>query len=103
MLKPRALAPGDRIALVSPASPFSREQFDKGLEELRRLGYEPTYHESVFDRSLFTSGPPALRAASIEVHEVSRERSSLSDETDQPPRSHGRDSASTAASRRTLR
>ncbi|MGH2399602.1 MAG: S66 peptidase family protein, partial [bacterium] len=65
MLKPRALRPGDRIALVSPASPFSREAFDKGAEELRRLGYEPVYHDSVFDRSLFTSGPPELRAAAF--------------------------------------
>lgn len=65
MIKPRALRPGDRIALISPASPFSREEFDKGAEELRRLGYRPVYHDSVFDRSLFTSGPPELRAAAF--------------------------------------
>ena len=65
MIKPRALRPGDRIAIVSPASPFSREEFDSGIEELRRLGFEPVYQESVFDRSLFTSGPPELRAAAF--------------------------------------
>jgi muramoyltetrapeptide carboxypeptidase len=65
MLKPRALRPGDRIALVSPASPFSREEFDNGLAELRRLGFEPVFHESVFDRSAFTSGPAELRAAAF--------------------------------------
>ena len=65
MRKPRALKPGDAIALVSPASPFSRDEFDRGAEELRRLGFRPVYHDSVFDRSLFTSGPAELRAASF--------------------------------------
>ena len=65
MLKPPALKPGDRIALVSLASPFSREEFEKGADELRRLGFEPVHHESVFDRSVFTSGPPELRAATF--------------------------------------
>jgi muramoyltetrapeptide carboxypeptidase len=65
MHKPPALVPGDRIAIVSPASPFSRDEFDKGVEEIRRLGFEPVYLDTVFDRSLFTSGPAELRAASF--------------------------------------
>jgi muramoyltetrapeptide carboxypeptidase len=65
MIKPPALKPGDRIALVSLASPFAREEFDKGAAELKRLGFEPVYHDSVFDRSVFTSGPPELRAAAF--------------------------------------
>jgi muramoyltetrapeptide carboxypeptidase len=65
MLKPRALQPGDRIAVVSPASPFAREEFDRGIEELRRLGFEPVYDESVFARRGFVSGDPSLRAAAI--------------------------------------
>ena len=64
MIKPRALKPGDRIALVSPASPFSREEFDKGVAELRRLGFDPVHDESVFARSGYVSGSPQLRAAS---------------------------------------
>jgi muramoyltetrapeptide carboxypeptidase len=65
MRKARPLRPGDRVAIVSPASPFSRDEFDRGVEELRRLGYEPVFHESIFDRSRFTSGPPELRAAAF--------------------------------------
>jgi hypothetical protein len=41
MLKPRALAPGDRLAVVAPASPFVREEFDRGIEEIVRLGFIP--------------------------------------------------------------
>ena len=63
--KPRALKPGDRIAVVSPASPFAVQEFEQGIAELRRLGFEPVYDESVFERSVFTSGPPEARAAAF--------------------------------------
>lgn len=65
MRKPRALAPGDRLAVVAPASPFTREDFDSGLQEIRRLGFVPVYDESVFARERYLAGPPALRAAAI--------------------------------------
>jgi len=60
MLKPRALS-GDRIAIVAPASPFAREDFDAGIEELRTLGFEPVYDEAVFTRDRYVAGTPALR------------------------------------------
>lgn len=65
LLKPRALRPGDRIAIVSPASPFARDEFERGVLELRRLGYEPVWDDSVFARDLFVSGSPATRAAAF--------------------------------------
>ena len=37
MPKPRALRPADRVAVVSPASPFSRDEFDKGIDEIRAM------------------------------------------------------------------
>jgi muramoyltetrapeptide carboxypeptidase len=65
MLKPRALRPGDRIAVVSPASPFNRDDFDGGIAELKRIGFEPVYDESVFARQAYVSGPAQLRAQAI--------------------------------------
>jgi muramoyltetrapeptide carboxypeptidase len=65
MRKPRALAPGDRLAVVAPASPFTREEFDRGVEEIRRLGFEPVYDDTVFARQRYVAGSPALRAAAI--------------------------------------
>ena len=65
MLKPRALAPGDRLAVVSPASPFTREEFDLGLAEIRTLGFVPVYEDSVFARQSYVSGAPDVRAAAI--------------------------------------
>ena len=65
MLKPRALRPGDRVAVVAPASSFAREAFDAGVAELRRLGFEPVYDESVFARARYTAGDAAVRAAAF--------------------------------------
>jgi muramoyltetrapeptide carboxypeptidase len=61
MLKPRALRPGDHIAVVAPASPFDRDEFHNGIAELERLGFQPVYDESVFAREAYVSGPAALR------------------------------------------
>jgi muramoyltetrapeptide carboxypeptidase len=63
--RPRALRPGDRIALVSPASPFEREALDLGAAELRRLGYQPVYEDSIFERAMFTSGSAETRASAF--------------------------------------
>jgi muramoyltetrapeptide carboxypeptidase len=65
VLKPRPLEAGDRVAVVSPASPFDRDEFDRGISELQRLGYVPVYDDSVFARSGYLSGPADLRAAAF--------------------------------------
>lgn len=65
MLKPRAVRSGDRVAVVAPASAFDRTEFDEGIEELTRLGFEPVYDESVFARRGYLAGPPELRAAAL--------------------------------------
>ncbi len=66
MLKPRALRQGDRLAIVAPASHFDREEFDQGVLEIQRLGFEPAYDESVFARKRdYLAGPADVRAQAI--------------------------------------
>ncbi|HKE86154.1 MAG TPA: LD-carboxypeptidase [Vicinamibacterales bacterium] len=66
MKKPRALRSGDRIAVVAPASPFARDEFDRGVQELRRLGFIPVYDDRVFSTEAgYLAGPPELRAATF--------------------------------------
>jgi muramoyltetrapeptide carboxypeptidase len=65
MRKPRALAPGDRLAVVAPASAFDRGEFDRGIEEIRRLGFEPVYDDAVFARRRYLAGSADVRAAAI--------------------------------------
>lgn len=66
---PPALKSGDRIAIVAPASPFGRDEFDAGVAELRRLGYTPVYDDSVFAREAgYLSGSAELRAEAFMRH-----------------------------------
>jgi muramoyltetrapeptide carboxypeptidase len=65
MRRPRALKRGDRLAIVAPASPFTREEFDRGVDEIRTLGFEPVYDQSVFARQRYVAGPANVRAAAI--------------------------------------
>lgn len=65
MQKPKALRPGDRVALVAPASPFEREEFERGVAELRAIGFEPVYDDRVFARRGYTAGDADLRAAAF--------------------------------------
>ena len=65
MLAPRRLAPGSRIAVVAPASPFLREDFDSGVAELERLGLAPVWDDSVFARQTYVAGSADVRAAAI--------------------------------------
>ena len=63
MLKALRLRSGDKVAVVAPASPFSRDEFDKGIAELLRLGFEPVFEESVFaQRCGYLSGEGSVRA-----------------------------------------
>jgi len=65
MVKPRALEAGDRVAVVAPASPFDQGEFDRGLEEIRRLGFIPVHDENVFARDGYVAGSAAVRARAI--------------------------------------
>jgi muramoyltetrapeptide carboxypeptidase len=62
MRKPKALKPGDRIAIVAPASPFARDEFERGVLELGQLGLEPVYSDQVFARTGYLAGTAAARA-----------------------------------------
>ena len=69
MRKPRALSPGDRIAIVAPASPVARDEFDRGIAELQRLGFVLVFDETVFAKeSGYLAGTAAARATSFMTH-----------------------------------
>jgi muramoyltetrapeptide carboxypeptidase len=65
MLKPRALRPGDRVAVVAPASHFLRDEFEQGILELRHLGFEPVFDERVFARLGYLAGETSLRTGAF--------------------------------------
>ncbi|HUL73210.1 MAG TPA: LD-carboxypeptidase [Vicinamibacterales bacterium] len=65
LVKFRPLRAGSRVALVAPASPFDRAEFDAGLTELRRLGLQPVFDDTVFERRGFLAGSADTRAAAL--------------------------------------
>ena len=65
MRKPRRLAPGDRIAVVAPASGFDRGRFDRGVAEIARLGLDPVLADGVFERRGYVAGEARRRAANL--------------------------------------
>lgn len=54
------------MAVVSPASPFAREEFDAGITEIERLGFVPVFDDSVFARDGYLAGSASVRAAAFE-------------------------------------
>lgn len=65
LLKVRPAALGSRIGLVAPASPIDRDEFDQGVSELLRLGFEPVYDERIFERRGYVAGESESRAAQL--------------------------------------
>lgn len=63
--RPRRLQPGDRIALVAPASPVQADELTRGADELRTLGFEPVYDDRVLARHGYVAGTPAVRVACL--------------------------------------
>ena len=61
----RPAGPGSRVGLVAPASPFDRNEFENGVAELRRLGFEPVYDERVFERRGYVAGEAESRVAQL--------------------------------------
>ena len=53
------------MALVAPASPFDRAVFDRGVEEVRALGFTPVFEPSVFGRQRYVAGSAEERARSF--------------------------------------
>jgi muramoyltetrapeptide carboxypeptidase len=69
-VRPAALQPGDTVGIIAPASGFRRDELEAGCAELLRLGYQPFYLPSIFERALYFAGTPERRVH--ELHEMFR-------------------------------
>jgi muramoyltetrapeptide carboxypeptidase len=49
--------------VVAPASGCPRDELDRGVAEIARLGYEAVFSDAVFQRGMFSAGPAPVRAA----------------------------------------
>ena len=65
--RPRALRPGDRLAVVAPASPCAEDAVRRGVVELETLGFEVTVDARVFAQAGgYLAGEAAARAAHLQ-------------------------------------
>ena len=67
-VRPQALRPGDTVGIIAPASGFGRDEFEAGCAELLRLGYQPFYLPSIFERDGYFAG--SARRRIDEFHEM---------------------------------
>ena len=67
-VRPAAIQPGDTVGIIAPSSGFRRDEFEAGCAHLLRLGYNPFYLSSIFDRDLYFGGPVERRVR--ELHEM---------------------------------
>ncbi|MDP9266826.1 MAG: LD-carboxypeptidase [Acidobacteriota bacterium] len=64
--KPPALAPGDTVGIVAPASNIKPELLAAGVRGLERMGYRAFYLPSILDHELYFAGSVQRRARELE-------------------------------------
>jgi len=62
VIRPPALGPGARIALVAPAGPLAEGAVDRAAERVRGWGFEPVVGEHARERRGYLAGSDAQRA-----------------------------------------
>ena len=70
-VKIRPVRPGAKIAIIAPASPLTADSIagqvlDRGIAELKRLGFEPVYDDRINEQRGYLAGSALIRASSIE-------------------------------------
>jgi len=65
MIRPPALAPGARIALVAPAGPLAEGAVDRAIDRVTSWGFEAVPGAHVHRRHGYLSAPDADRAADL--------------------------------------
>jgi muramoyltetrapeptide carboxypeptidase len=67
-VRPPALKSGDTVGIIAPGSGFHRDDLEAGCAELLRLGFQPFYLPSIFERQLYFAGSVERRVD--ELHEM---------------------------------
>lgn len=65
MIKPRALNPGDTIALIAPSSPTTKENVERAKNKLMEMGFKVKIGRSCYEAYGYLSGTDEIRANDI--------------------------------------
>lgn len=63
--KGSALRSDQQVRLLAPASGFDREEFERGVQQLRAIGLQPAYDDRVFERQGYVAGSAESRATQL--------------------------------------
>ncbi|EKD42775.1 MAG: hypothetical protein ACD_73C00024G0001 [uncultured bacterium] len=64
-MKPKALKAGDIIGIAAPASPFDPEEFHKGVDTLKQMGFQVYYRPDIFERKNYLAGSDQRRVEEL--------------------------------------
>jgi len=67
MMKPKALVPGNTVAIVSPSSPSSPESIDRAVAAVEDLGFRVKLASGCLESLGYLAGPDDVRARDINV------------------------------------
>ena len=70
-IKIRPVRPGAKVAIIAPASPLKAESIadnvlERGVAELKRLGFVPVYDDRINEQRGYLAGSALIRASSVE-------------------------------------
>jgi muramoyltetrapeptide carboxypeptidase len=65
IIKPTALATGDLVQIVAPASNLKPDYLERGVAELKRLGFRVKVDEGILELDRYTAGSDARRAREL--------------------------------------
>ncbi len=70
-IKIRPARPGAKVAIIAPASPLKAASIadnvlERGIAELKRLGFEPVYDDRINEQRGYLAGSALIRASSID-------------------------------------
>lgn len=65
IIKPKALRPGDTVAIVAPASNLKADYLSRGIAELERLGYRVAHRPDILEKGRYTAGSDERRAREL--------------------------------------
>lgn len=65
IIKPKALQPGDTIAIVAPASNLKADYLARGIAEIERLGFRVRHEDGILSKDRYTAGSDKRRAEEL--------------------------------------
>lgn len=65
MLRPKGLVFGDRLGIISPASPISKEKAEKAYRQLMKMGFKVKMGKSCYEKYGYLAGSDKLRSEEI--------------------------------------